>query len=431
MLGTLHVGCRPRTVRGAAGALVLAATVLAAAPVPAGAVLDGYRVSVAVTDGVLIVEEKSFTGVNAFITVRKDPTTFLVTIIPGDNFDTVGPGCTLFSSSGNALIATCVGATRMIYRGKDGQPVFSKVSLGGPNQGIPLQLEALLATGSLGSDNEFLITFENANLPNVVDAGGGTDTLSLRSIVTVVGQQQPVFHYVGDGIANDGYDGLATMNLNGFEKFNLAGAGDIHAGPEDNVLDGGFANDFFFGNGGADIIHGGGGNDQVVGNDGDDLLFGGDGNDQLSAGAGNDTLSGDLGVDTLQGSTGNDLLQTRDGITEALISCGDGVDTAQIDLKDPKPTGCETVERQAVKEGPAVRIARVKRTGRRIAVTLACPRRHVGRCAGKLDVGGKPVSYSIRPGSSGAVTLTRRARGGQLRSVEHGRFGLMTVTRVL
>jgi hypothetical protein len=59
MLGTLHAGCRPRTVRGAAGALVLAATVLAAAPAPAGAVLDGYRVSVAVTDGVLIVEEKS------------------------------------------------------------------------------------------------------------------------------------------------------------------------------------------------------------------------------------------------------------------------------------------------------------------------------------------------------------------------------------
>lgn len=97
---------------------------------------------------------------------------------------------------------------------------------------------------------------------------------------------------------------------------------------------------------------------------------------------------------------------------------------------DPKPTGCETVERQAVKEGPAVRIARVKRTGRTVAVTLACPR-HVGRCAGKLDVGGKPVSYSIRRGSRATVTLTRRARGGLLRSVEHGRFGLMTVTRVL
>ncbi|HEX5923892.1 MAG TPA: hypothetical protein VFY45_08670 [Baekduia sp.] len=98
---------------------------------------------------------------------------------------------------------------------------------------------------------------------------------------------------------------------------------------------------------------------------------------------------------------------------------------------DPKPTGCETVERQAVKEGPAVRIARVKRTGRTVAVTLACPRHHVGRCAGKLDVGGKPVSYSIRRGSRATVTLTRRARGGLLRSVEHGRFGLMTVTRVL
>ena len=78
-----------------------------------------------------------------------------------------------------------------------------------------------------------------------------------------------------------------------------------------------------------------------------------------------------------------------------------------------------------------MRSARVKRTGRRLAVTLACPRHHVGRCAGKLDVGGKAMSYSIRPGSSAAVTLTRRARGGRLRSVEHGRFGLMTVTRDL
>jgi hypothetical protein len=48
-------------------------------------------------------------------------------------------------------------------------------------------------------------------------------------------------------------------------------------------------------------------------------------------------------VNTLRGMTGNDRLSARNRVRDALIDCGDGIDTAVIDKTDPRPIACETV----------------------------------------------------------------------------------------
>jgi serralysin len=60
------------------------------------------------------------------------------------------------------------------------------------------------------------------------------------------------------------------------------------------------ADDFLFGDAGANWLHGFEGDDQVNGRAGDDVLFGNNGNDILNGGDGNDILVGGPGVDTFQ-----------------------------------------------------------------------------------------------------------------------------------
>ena len=416
--------------------MIVATVAVSAAP--AGAVVSSaYRAKLSVDNGTLFVEE--FTQIqNQGVLLTLVPTSpagsYFVRIVHGTNNGTteanfpLGSGCARQPSTGNVEIILCSGVSQFNYRPLAGSCCeVAPVVLGAEGE-IPMQ-----STVKLGSANdEFRLGPPNDGFANDVDGGTGTDKLSVkRSNPAVPG---PVFHYTGDTLANDGFEGLPPMFLRGFELFNFQGSGplSVQAGSEANTLNGsGFDDPLLAGGGGNDTVSGENGNDSVQGSSGNDVLHGNAGDDTMAGGSGDDTVIGDDGVDLMNGSVGNDLLQTRDAIKDQSIGCGDGTDRAEIDLKDPTPTNCETVERMAVKEVAAVAIKSVSRRGRVLAAALACPRRNVGACAGKLDAGGAAKSYSVRRGKRGTVRLANpHKRRVTVRSVEQGQFGLKTVTRV-
>jgi len=229
-------------------------------------------------------------------------------------------------------------------------------------------------------------------------------------------------------------------------------------------------NDKVFGHGGRDSLNGGtgddeltgfGGNDSLVGREDSDILRGSTGNDTLRGESGFDSLFGGDGTDSLNGSFGNDFFDAKEPVgSTALrdtITCGDGFDRVEADLKDVFTLVGECEERSvsAVGETPLVRIGRgtlrVRSSGR-VRVRLRCPR-GVGSlgCKGRLSLrldrrGARRVrkSYEIRRGRSKTVTLrisrgsvrslrSRQRRGrrtrGVLGSVERGRKGRKTAVR--
>jgi Ca2+-binding RTX toxin-like protein len=74
-----------------------------------------------------------------------------------------------------------------------------------------------------------------------------------------------------------------------------------------------------------------------------DALTGSAGANSLEGGLQNDTITGLGGRDELFGEEGNDTIFARDGVGEP-VECGDGVDTAQVDVVDGEPSECETVD---------------------------------------------------------------------------------------
>ena len=160
----------------------------------------------------------------------------------------------------------------------------------------------------------------------------------------------------------------------------------------DDVLDGGPDIDVLRGVGGDDVLHGGAGNDNLDGGADADALDGGDGADTVSyavrderlvvsigagtgddggrtdgplgyrdtvaasverlvGGRGDDTLTGDtgnnrleggLGADSLYGLGGADTLAAADGLADAVLDCGAGLDPGAQDDSgvDPTPISC-------------------------------------------------------------------------------------------
>lgn len=76
----------------------------------------------------------------------------------------------------------------------------------------------------------------------------------------------------------------------------------------DNILNGGNADDQIIGKGGNDTIDGGKGDDIILGNSGNDTIKGRQGNDTLFGGTGDDYLEGNRGMDFLSGDKGSDTL---------------------------------------------------------------------------------------------------------------------------
>jgi hypothetical protein len=77
--------------------------------------------------------------------------------------------------------------------------------------------------------------------------------------------------------------------------------------------------------------------EDLEGSEGSDVLFGGEGDNQLL---------GHRGEDTYRALGGNDTIFANSGTPDRVIDCGEGEDSAVVDLPpvvDPTPIGCEQV----------------------------------------------------------------------------------------
>jgi hypothetical protein len=87
--------------------------------------------------------------------------------------------------------------------------------------------------------------------------------------------------------------------------------------------------------------------DQLTGNAGANELAGAGGDDVIDGGAGNDLINGGGGSDNLFGGDGNDTITAWEPAvlpTRAdQVSCGPGVDTADVDTLDIVDSTCETI----------------------------------------------------------------------------------------
>ncbi len=127
----------------------------------------------------------------------------------------------------------------------------------------------------------------------------------------------------------------------------------IDGSDADNSLYGTMTDDTIKGKGENDNLFGIGGNDDISGGTGNDFIQGDSGNDNLTADDGNDYVLGGSGIDILNGGSGNDTLissfitgstTVRDFEPDTII-CGDGFDTAFINLadNDTASSGCEII----------------------------------------------------------------------------------------
>ena len=148
-----------------------------------------------------------------------------------------------------------------------------------------------------------------------LNGGAGSDTL------------------VGDGGVAPGAD-----EFNGGGGFDTANFFE-HATDVTVTLDG-VANDGSVGEGDnvktdVEDVSGSPANDNLRGNEVFNSFFGSGGDDTIDPGGGEDLVSGDEGSDTLN---------TRDGFADR-VSCGDGVDTANVDTLDSVADDCESINR--------------------------------------------------------------------------------------
>jgi Ca2+-binding RTX toxin-like protein len=230
-----------------------------------------------------------------------------------------------------------------------------------PVSGAP---DALLVAGLAGEDSLSVDGFPETTSP-ILLGGEGADAL------TGAATEDAVIDGAGaDSVAAGGGDD-AVPNNPGEDEL-LAGPGDdlfiSNAACEDDVLDGGEGTDNAnwanFGSavaldletGKAGLVGSGGAPacasgqptalahlEDLEGSKLDDVLLGDSGSNQLL---------GRPGADTYHAAAGNDSILANSGDSDAAIDCGEGFDTAQIDIpthtatedfEDPPPTGCEAI----------------------------------------------------------------------------------------
>lgn len=295
------------------------------------------------------------------------------------------------------------------------------------------QAQCVLGSGTTvhvdlqGGDDSY--TAFGSPLPHVVDGGVGRDTINT-------------------GDANDTlHGGTGSDNLGGGPGLNR-----LNGDSGDDSMDGGPGADTFSGGPGSDQvsyllalgvtldlrvgtaqivnqasdgvaadvenIHGGRGSDILTGTGGDNRFIG-----QNIAGS----TTGSPGLpDTFTGLGGDDSIDASRNRARDTVSCGAGDDDITLDLADPEPLdpsldGCETIERLAVDQHPAVVIRRKRaRVARgRILVPLRCPRSSHRSCSGRLStrrLGGARLGEAARyrihrgRGRTVSVALSRTAR---------------------
>jgi hypothetical protein len=319
----------------------------------------------------------------------------------GDDIVRNGSGVTgVPEGRGEGLWVTRLGAGADVYNGSLGRDI---VNGDAGNDTIDPGLGNDAARGDDGND---VVIASSPEGGNSFEGGAGVDTLDYSSRTAKI--------FVA-ALGTTGGDLNAVDNIFEFERI-LGGSND------DSIL--GFSSD------------------------------GGPGNDVLTGDNGRNTITGGSGADIMRGFGGSDTLNASDGIADTRIECNTGIDTANLDLKDPNPEdapACELITRKAVDEEASTLIAsaRARLRDRRVRLVLSCPRA-VGRaCAGRLSLalgraGARAAGatrYRIGRGRRAGVEIAlraadaarvRRASGGLVAvatSRERGLKGAETVTR--
>ena len=168
--------------------------------------------------------------------------------------------------------------------------------------------------------NEELNTFFPEDGDDVVDGGGGSDSVGFDRAVTA-------------NLGTQSSTGEGSDRFRNVEDLLGSKANDVLLGDgRGNLILGGDGVDQIDGRGGGDSLGGDGAGDRVIGGAGNDRLSGSDGNDRLIGGAGDDTLAGGGGDDLLDGGPGTDAIsyvRSSQGIQANLLVgrvAGEGVD---------------------------------------------------------------------------------------------------------
>lgn len=225
---------------------------------------------------------------------------------------------------------------------------------------LPSPPDALLMAGLEGEDSLAIAGFPDTASP-VLLGGEGPDSLSGAET------EDALVDGAGDDSVNAGGGDDAVPNNPGEDEL-LAGSGDdlfiSNAVCEGDVLDAGEGTDNAnwanFGSAvsldlGAELagLVGPGGAPTCPSGEPTSLrhledLEGSSQGDTLTGDAGSNQLLGRPGADSYHAAAGDDSILANSGDSDAVIDCGEGFDTAQIDVPtgeyaDPAPVGCEAV----------------------------------------------------------------------------------------
>jgi Ca2+-binding RTX toxin-like protein len=126
------------------------------------------------------------------------------------------------------------------------------------------------------------------------------------------------------------------------------GADTIAGGAGDDTVRGGIGTDVLSGGEDNDVLAGGDGNDQLVDSAGTNTLRGGDGDDVIDAGDPSkldnpqEATAAQDGTTVLSGGPGDDYINALNGVKD-IVRCGEGNDTAIVDLGLDEADSCEWV----------------------------------------------------------------------------------------
>jgi Ca2+-binding RTX toxin-like protein len=158
---------------------------------------------------------------------------------------------------------------------------------------------------------------------DTLNGGAGTDTVdySIASTVVVVHLDTPTqYGQYGSG----GGGAIETDTLIAIENVTTgSGADYVYGSAGDNVINTNAGNDAVYAGNGADTINTGAGQDYVEGSYGADTIDAGADNDKVYGGADNDIIYGGDGNDSLYGNHGNDQIYGGNGVDVLFIDSTD------------------------------------------------------------------------------------------------------------
>ena len=179
-------------------------------------------------------------------------------------------------------------------------PVTVDLTVSGPQNTVSAGNDTLISIENIEGSLTYGDTLTGDGGDNTLYGFGGDDTLhgggGNDTLIDSDGN-----NLLDGGAGNDtvNFEFSASDPAHGFTvDLNIAGPQSVGGGRMDTFvgienLTGGFLNDVFTGDGGANILSGFYGDDSLSGGGGDDVLMGGVGNDTLNGGTGTDTASYD------------------------------------------------------------------------------------------------------------------------------------------